>query len=189
MGILLAFAPFIVFVIAQRLVGVTTGLVLAAVTSALLLLWAAIGHKSLKVLELGTFILFGGLAAYAKLAHPTWSIIAVRLRVDAGLLLIVLVSLALRRPFTLQYAREQTPPDIWNSPLFIRTNYIITAVWAAAFTVMVLAEAAMLYVPSIPPKLGIIVTILAIYAAFRFTDAYPKRIEQRTSSQAFKPET
>jgi Stage II sporulation protein E (SpoIIE) len=30
MGILLAFAPFIVFVLGQRLVGVTTGLVLAA---------------------------------------------------------------------------------------------------------------------------------------------------------------
>jgi hypothetical protein len=182
MGILLAFAPFIVFVIAERLVSVTTGLVAAAVVAALLLLRSAITHKSLKVLELGTLILFGGLAIYAKLAHPAWSIIAVRLRVDAGLLLVVLLSLAMRRPFTLQYAREQVSPDIWNSPGFIRTNYIITAVWAAAFAIMVIAEAAILYVPALPPRVGIIATILAIYGAFRFTDSYPKSLQKRASA-------
>jgi hypothetical protein len=175
MGILLAFAPFIVFVVVQRLVGVTTGLVSAVAISALLLLRDAFRHKTIKVLELGTLILFGGLALYAKLAHPAWSIIAVRLRVDAGLLLIVLVSLALRRPFTLQYAREQVVPELWSSPQFVRTNYVITAVWAIAFAVMVIAEAAILYMPNLPPRVGIIVTILAIYAAFRFTSDYPKR--------------
>jgi hypothetical protein len=182
MGILLAFAPFIVFVITERLVSVTTGLIAAAVVAALLLLKAALTHKSLKVLELGTLILFGGLAIYAKLANPTWSIIAVRLRVDAGLLLVVLISLAMRRPFTLQYAREQVSPDLWNSPQFIRTNYIITGVWAAAFAIMVIAEAAILYVPTLPPRVGIIATILAIYGAFRFTEAYPKSLQKRTSA-------
>ncbi len=174
MGILLAFAPFIAFVIIQRLVGVTAGLVTAACISALMLLVGAIRHKTVKVLELGTLILFGGLALYAKFANPAWSIIAVRLRVDAGLLLIVLGSLALRRPFALQYAREQVAPELWSSPQFIRTNYIITAVWAVAFAVMVIAEAAILYVPTISPRVGITVTILAIYGAFRFTTSYPK---------------
>ena len=83
--------------------------------------------------------------------------------------LFVLASLTLRQPFTLQYAREQTPPDIWTNPQFIRRNYTITAVWAIAFAVMVIAESVILYVPTIPPRLGIIVTILAIYGAFRFT--------------------
>lgn len=182
MGILLAFAPFIVFVLGQRLVGVTTGLVLAAVLAALLIIKSVVTRQSIKVLEVGTLLLFAGLAVYAKLAHPAWSIIAVRLRVDAGLLLVVLASLALRKPFTLQYAREQTPAEIWNHPEFIHTNYVITAVWALAFAVMVLAEAAILYVPSVPPRAGIIVTVLAIYGAFRFTDSYPKRQKQAASA-------
>ena len=50
----------------------------------------------------------------------------VRLRVDGGLLLIVLISLAIRKPFTLQYAREHTPKERWNDPGFIRSNVIIT---------------------------------------------------------------
>ncbi len=178
MGILVAFAPFIVFVIGQRFIGITAGLVSAAVVAAFLLIKAATARQSIKVLEAGTLILFGGLAIYAKLAHPAWSIIAVRLRVDAGLLLVVLASLALRQPFTLQYAREQVPPEMWSSPIFIRTNYLITGVWALAFAVMVLAEAMILYVPSVPRQAGIIVTVAAIYGAFRFTDSYPKRLKQ-----------
>ena len=86
MGILLAFAPFIVFVILGRFVGYTTGLFAAAVTSALLVVKDRITGGRLKVLELGTFILFTGLAVYAAINHPTWSIIFVRLLVDAGLL-------------------------------------------------------------------------------------------------------
>jgi hypothetical protein len=182
MGILLAFAPFIVFVFGQMLVGVFAGLVLAAVVAALLIVKSVIAHQTIKVLEIGTLILFAGLAIYAKLAHPAWSIIAVRLRVDAGLLLVVLASLVLRKPFTLQYAREQVPAEIWSHPAFVRTNYVITAAWALAFAVMVVAEAAMLYVPGVPKRAGVIVTVLAIYGAFRFTDSYPKRRRQQVSS-------
>ncbi len=37
-------------------------------------------------------------------------------------------------PFTLQYSREGVDPERAKSPLFMRVNYIITAVWALAFT-------------------------------------------------------
>lgn len=38
-------------------------------------------------------------------------------------------------PFTLQYSREGVEPERVKSPAFMRVNYIITAVWALAFTV------------------------------------------------------
>ena len=37
-------------------------------------------------------------------------------------------------PFTLQYSREGVEPERVKSALFMRINYIITAVWAIAFT-------------------------------------------------------
>lgn len=112
MGILLAFAPFIVFAIVDRTVGVTEGLIAGAVVSAGLLIrdWMTPG-RSPKILEIGTFILFAGLALYALLGRPDWSLMGVRLRVDAGLMLIALVSMALRKPFTLQYAKEEVAPN------------------------------------------------------------------------------
>jgi len=87
----------------------------------------------------------------------------------------VLVSLALRQPFTLQYAREQVPPELWGSPRFVRANYIITAVWAAAFAVLVIADLVLLYLPQVPHRVGIVATILALVGAFKFTSWYPNR--------------
>jgi hypothetical protein len=55
--------------------------------------WLSPNRKP-KILEIGTTILFCGLAVYAFIVHPDWTIVGVRLRVDAGLLIIVLITLA-----------------------------------------------------------------------------------------------
>ena len=176
MGILLAFAPFIAFAVVDRLVGATVGLVVGAVVSAALLLRDVVAPgRRPKILEVGTLILFGGLALYAVAARPTWSVIQVRLYVDAGLLLIVLISMLVGRPFTSQYAREQVAPEFWASPEFVRTNYVITAVWALAFAVMVIAELALLYEPGLPPRVAIMAIVLALIGAVKFTGWYPDR--------------
>jgi hypothetical protein len=175
LGILLAFAPFLAFALIDRLSGPTEGLIAGAVVSAALLLPDLIQGRMAKVLEIGTAILFGGLALYALLGRPSWSVVGVRVVVDAGLLLIVLASLVMRRPFTLQYARERVAPELWGEPEFVRTNYVITAVWALAFAVMVVAELVLLYVPDVPPRAGIVAIVLALVGAVKFTGWYPER--------------
>jgi len=182
MGILLAFAPFVVFAIVDRFVGSTEGLVAGTVVSIGLLLRDVASKRSVKVLEVGTAILFGGLALYAVLNKPAWSVIGVRLMVDSGLLLIVLLSMALRRPFTLQYAREQVAPEIWGTPQFVRTNYVITAVWALAFAVMVVAELALLKMPDLPPRIGILAIVFALVGAVKFTGWYPDRVKAKSAA-------
>jgi len=182
MGILLAFAPFIVFAVVDRLGGSLAGLIAGAAVSIALLLrdWLA-PDKSPKILEIGTTILFAGLALYALAAKPDWSIMTVRLCVDSGLLLIVLISMAIRRPFTLQYAREQVPPEIWREPRFFHTNFIITAVWALAFVAMVIADLILVYAPAVPPRVGIVITVLALVAAVKFTAWYPDRMRAQSA--------
>jgi hypothetical protein len=176
MGIVLAFAPFIAFALVDRLIGSTPGLVAGALVSAALLLRDVLGAgKTPKVLEIGTMLLFGALALYSLAASPAWSIVGVRLRVDAGLLAIVLASIALRLPFTLQYAREQVPAALWYSPEFKRVNYVITAAWALAFTIMVGADLVLLYAPDVPVRVGVVATILALVGAIKFTSWYPER--------------
>jgi hypothetical protein len=175
-GILLAFTPFIAFAFVDRLVGPTEGLVGGALVAAALLVrdWIIPGRAP-KLIEIGTALLFAGLALYAVLGGPTWSVIGVRLCVDAGLLLIVLISMAVGRPFTLQYAREQVASEFWDRPEFIRTNYVITGAWALAFAVMVVAELALLYVPELPSRVGIMAIVLALIGAVKFTGWYPGR--------------
>jgi hypothetical protein len=181
MNILLAFIPFIIFAVLDRLLGPTQGLIGGAAASVALLArdWVRPG-RVVKILEVGTTVLFGALALYAVFAHPSWSIIAVRLAVDAGLLVIVLLSMAMGKPFTLQYAREKVAKEHWDSPAFLRTNYVITSAWALAFAVMVLAELALLYRPSLSPRIGMIAIVLALVAAVKFTGWYPAHAAART---------
>ncbi|HJS86791.1 MAG TPA: hypothetical protein VJ779_15155 [Acetobacteraceae bacterium] len=182
MGILLAFAPFIAFALIDRLAGPTVGLGAGALVSAVLLARDLVTPgRAPKVLEVGTMLLFSGLALYALLGQPTWSVIGVRLCVDTGLLAIVLASMAVGRPFTLQYARERVAPELWDSPEFVRTNFAITAVWALAFAVMVVAELALLYVPGLPPRAGIVAIVLALIGAVKFTGWYPERARIRAA--------
>jgi hypothetical protein len=180
MGILLAFAPFVVFALVDRLFGATPGLVAGAALSAGMLLrdWLSRGRAP-KMLGIGTVILLGGLALYALFRGLPWSIIGVRLCVDLGLLVIVVLSIVLRRPFTLQYAREQVPAEHWGSPAFVRANYVITAVWCLAFAVLVIADLALLYIPRLPPLLGVAATVVALIAAIRFTGWYPDRLRAK----------
>lgn len=176
MNILTAFLPFLAFAVIDRLLGALPGLVAGAGMSAALIArdWLGAGRRP-KILEAGSALLFGGLALFVALIHADLPIMGVRLLVDAGLLLIVLASIALHRPFTLQYAREQVQPEIWTSPAFYRVNLVITAAWALAFAIIVLADAALLYLPQMPHQLGIVAIVGALVGAAKFTRWYPSR--------------
>ena len=178
MGILLGFAPFLGFAVATGFWGPITGLLVGAVTSAALLVYELVRKHQPKILELGTFAMFAGLLAWAKLFPTPLTVLSVRLRVDAGLLLIILISMAIGKPFTLQYARERVPQERWKSPQFARINFVITSVWALAFACIVAADLMMIYVPNVPLRVGIVVTLAALYGAYRFTDWYPKQAPQ-----------
>jgi hypothetical protein len=97
------------------------------------------------------------------------------------LLLIVLFSLIVGRPFTIQYAQESVPRELWSSPQFHRTNLAITLVWLAAFSAIVVADLILLYVPEVPHKVSILLTIGALYGAFKFTMAYPDRANAKAT--------
>src|SRR5262249_61112723 len=110
----------------MRLSSPAAGLTAAFATSvALCVAHYRRGH-AVKILEIGTFILFGTLAAYTWLTATAWTVATVRLVVDSGLLAIAVVSLAIDRPFTLQYAREQVPDVLWALPIFLPPHPILT---------------------------------------------------------------
>jgi len=182
MNILLAFSPFLVFVVVERIVGVLPALLCGAFVSiALLILDRLRGGGPIKILEAGTALLFTGLALWSwSRGGEHWSIAMVRLYVDLGLLAIVLVSIAVRRPFTLQYARQSVSPEVAQSARFLHVNDVISAVWAAAFAVMVFADLLLVYAPELPIKLAIIVTVVALLIAVKFTGWYPRHAAGHT---------
>lgn len=178
MGVLLGFAPFVAFVLLSRFVPASISLWSAAAVSAMLILRQKTRGGSMKILEVGTFVLFAALGTYALVRGNIWDVPTVRSVVDGGLLLIILLSVVVGRPFTLQYAREQVPASVQDSPRFIRTNYIITAIWALAMAVIVLADLTMHFVPNLSIRLEIVVILAALGGAFWFTKWYPAQLSQ-----------
>jgi len=115
MSVVLGFAPFIVFFVLMRLATPVAGLAAAFIVSAILMARIWRRGDRVKILEIGSLILFGALTLFTLVTSPDWSIGGVRLVVDGGLTLISLLSQALGRPFTLQYAKEKVPKQYWDS--------------------------------------------------------------------------
>jgi hypothetical protein len=103
---------------------------------------------------------------------------------DAWLALTAWGSLLIGRPFTLGIARTMAPREFWDHPIFKRTNVIITAVWAASFTVSGIAGVALLsYAPHATVPL-IVLKVLGFAVPIAFTIRYPKIVRARAQKAA-----
>jgi len=99
-------------------------------------------------------------------------------------LTIALVSLALRKPFTLQYAREMVNAETAGLPDFVAANYVITWAWVGAFLLMIAANALLIYVPGLPLWSGIAIVFAARNTAVYFTRWYPDHRRARHAAKA-----
>lgn len=128
-----SFAPWLSFMIIAhdslfRLkLGLVTALVMSVVMGVLrlhrgVILWVGLAFFSYATIAVLAFenmwtVKYMGILAHASLCVGTWYTVLVK------------------RPFTLEYAREQVDPALWNSRSFIQTNMIITAAWGGCFAI------------------------------------------------------
>ncbi|MCX5214833.1 hypothetical protein OG689_37200 [Kitasatospora sp. NBC_00240] len=82
-------------------------------------------------------------------------------------------SLVLGHPFTLGIARTQTPEHLWNSPLFLQINRVITTVWAAAFTLSGLGGALLRHYRPDAGDARTLLTVATFAVPLLFTIRYP----------------
>ncbi|HET6552550.1 MAG TPA: hypothetical protein VFG49_03355 [Dyella sp.] len=181
MKILLGFVPFFAFAVASALGYSSLGLIAGAVVSAAMLVWNKVSGRSLKLLEVGSCLLFAALAVYAIGSGASLSVGLVRLCVDGGLLLIALASVLIGRPFTIDYAKESVAPELWSSPRFLQTNRMISLAWAAAFAIIVVADVA-LWKGLMTSRHVVLVVAGAIYAAIKFTTWCPAQVRKQSSA-------
>jgi hypothetical protein len=180
--IFLGLAPYVAFFVVLRMGTVEAAMWAAFAVAALVALYGRLRGRSAKILEIGGVALFGLLALFTAVSHWEWSLTAVRLTVDLGLLAIVLVSIAVGRPFTMQYARERIEERYWQTPLFLAVNRRITWVWAAAFAVLVAAHVATLFF-SVPAWIDGVVAVAAFVYATAFTARYPEKARKAAGLQ------
>jgi len=92
------------------------------------------------------------------------------------------ITLALGRPFTLEYAREHTDPALWDDPVFIRTNVLLTSVWGVVFTLGAgLAYAKTLHTGQ-PEWVFEVTNYAMMVSCVAFTSWYPAMVRRKAQA-------
>ena len=183
--LLLGFAPWISFLIIAQgsMFRLKLGLVVALALS--IVMGVARLHRGV--------ILWVGLAffTYASVAvvmlDDMWAARHMGILANGALAAAAWATIALKKPFTLDYARDHTDPSLWNSPVFIRSNIVITSVWAATFTTnAILAWGKMVHV--VLPEWGYeVLSYSLLLGAVAFTTWYPDHVRRIRQRQAGSP--
>lgn len=179
---LVGLTPWIVYSIVEgegRL-ELSAGIALGTGLLVLMLNW--LRGSSPKMLEFADVAYFGALAVVVAVASDStygWLELWGGEVANIALLAIVLGSVAIRKPFTLQYAREDTPEEYWHTPEFLRVNYLIAWVWVAAFAI---EAASGFYGDAILDNsnniwTGWIIQTFPLIIAAQFTIWYPARLD------------
>src|SRR5271156_5157551 len=84
-------------------------------------------------------------------------------------------SVAIGRPFTAAYARENAPPEFWNNPIFVRLMWLMTLVWCGLMTVNIgfAAIGVILGGKIAPPVFGFAMPTVLLICGFVFNSRFP----------------
>jgi hypothetical protein len=174
MTIFLILAPFGSFALLMLVTSTQISLfATAAICLAVVGIDAARG-RSVKMLSAGCVVVFSGIGTYVTLIDPNLGVSAVKIAADVGVLAISLGSLAIRKPFVLQYALEAVDTETAKLPGFLKATYTITWAWTGAFVLMIIGNALTIYVPGLPLWSSLVIAFAARNSAAYFTTWYPQ---------------
>ncbi len=143
----------------------------------------------LKLLDIATVVFFAvlSLAAVVTTRHDVSQLDKYSQAISSGALgIIALGSIVFRHPFTVDYAKEQAPPEVWHTAVFKRINVVLSSVWAAVFLACALLglAAQQNVAKGLRDWLNWYIPIVLIFLAFRFTKSYPQQVRaQRVAAR------
>ena len=129
------------------------------------------------IIELGSAVFFAVLAVIA-FADPHSGVHDYSAALSSGTLaLIAAASLVVGKPFTLGIAKRTTPREVWGLKPFIRTNVVITAVWAAVFALTAVALALVDHAGHAHSTTATLIQIAGFVAPMLFTIRYVAHVQ------------
>jgi hypothetical protein len=174
MTIFLILAPYGAFAFLMLVTSAAVSLFAAVAICLAVIAFDVARGRSIKILGVGSVIVFAAVGLYAGLVDPAAGTPAVKFAVDTGIFGVSLLSIVIRRLFTLQYAREAVDPETAKLPGFLHANYLITWAWTGAALLMMISNIVLLYVPGLPLWSGLLIAFAARNSAVYFTKWYPQ---------------
>lgn len=153
MGILLGFAPWIVYWVLVGNVPFTTAVLVALSVAVLSFVIGRVQGTPGRTLETGAIATFLVLTALTFTLSQAFMERWIQPLSNAGIFLVALIGLLAGRPFVREFAEVDRPKEVVESEIFIRITTLLTWIWVAAFAGMTVSSA-------IPPIVGGDATIL-----------------------------
>ncbi|MGB8501381.1 hypothetical protein [Mycobacterium sp.] len=144
MGILLGFAPWIVYWVLVGNVPFTTAVLVALSVAVLSFVIGRVKSRPGRTLEIGAVATFLVLAVLTFTLSQSFMERWIQPLSSAGIFLVALVGVLIGRPFVREFAEVDQPPEVIESEVFRRITTLLTWIWVAAFAGMTVSS-------SIPP--------------------------------------
>ncbi|WAL67505.1 hypothetical protein ORV05_06910 [Amycolatopsis cynarae] len=185
MNYLRSFAPWILYAVVATQFDWRTSALIGFGLSCAVAGWGLLRRTPLDamVIELSAALFFAALSVVAFAAPDSPVRDEVVTLSSAWLGLTAWGSLVLGRPFTLGIARQMTDCSLWDNPVFRRTNVVITAVWATAFTLEALALGFLLAFAPHATAAVVTLKIASFAVPVLFTVRYPRIVRARYASR------
>lgn len=182
-SMVLAFAPWISFKIIinlpimSPLMMIKSGIVVAAAICAYQA-WLGL-HRG--ALLWGGLLFFGFALITVPVMNNIWVMKHLGVLSHGTLASFTWASILIKKPFTMEYAKQRVEPSLWTSPRFIRKNNILTGIWGSAFTISFIDAALKL---TLFPDSGVtfeIIDNVVLLGAALFTASYTKNKTEITA--------
>ena len=144
--LMLAFSPWLAFWLisgGHSQARLQIGIIVAAVM--VVVMGLAKLHRGI-ILWAGV-IFFSFALIFVVWLQELWVIQRLGIFASGTLFLLTILSMLSGHPFTESYSREHAPRELWNSPAFIRGNFIVTGAWGLIFLANTLLNLTKFYYP------------------------------------------
>ncbi|HZQ32734.1 MAG TPA: hypothetical protein VFB19_13490 [Mycobacterium sp.] len=140
MGILLGFAPWIVYWVLVGNVPFTTAVLVALAIAVLSFAIGRIRGRPGRTLEIGALATFLVLTILTFTLSQSFMQQWIQPLSNVGIFVVALVGVLIGRPFVREFAAADQPPEVVESDLFRRITTLLTWIWVAAFAGMTVSS-------------------------------------------------
>lgn len=178
---LFCFAPWICFLIIAHdsIFRLKLGIIVAAVLSVVMAVTKL--HRGV-IMWVGILFFTYAMVAVVFL-NEMWSVRFMGVLANGALAAGVWAGIIMKRPFTLEYAREHTDPSLWENPVFINTNYLLTTIWAVVFTINASLALQRTIRPALPGWAYETISYCLLVSAMFVSTYYPQYVKKRRESR------
>jgi len=145
------------------------------------------GVRHPKLLDVASILFFGGfvIAGFSTARHDVMGVDQYAQAISSGALaLIAFLSVLVGHPFTVDYAKEQTPPEVWHTPMFRHVNVVLTLVWGVIFALCAGLGIAAVHATSKGAQdwFSWYLPIILIIVGFKVNSRYPETVRRRAEA-------